>query len=180
MDPQAVSESVARQLAQVWAIHRTPAFVEQLLQTYGCEPLKPVRFAGIFSLQMIGGFFFPDLPAGPGPVVERLWLMDDSGFRPANMDELRSVENLASDNPLVVYDSSRASYDLIGPHPRLHAYPRFRFCVRDSSLVYHEEFGFKAGCRKAAKLVISNEVYIQDVCVQWTIWQSRLRDVMPT
>ena len=79
MDHQGVCESVARQLGQVWAIHRTPVFVEYLRRTFGGEPREPVRFAGIFSLLMIGGYFFPDLPAGPGPIVERLWLTDDAG-----------------------------------------------------------------------------------------------------
>src|SRR5690349_14243600 len=127
MEHQVVSESIANQLAHIWAIHRSPAFVEYLLQTFGCEPLKPVGFAGIFSLQMIGGYFYPDLPPGRGPIVERLWLMDDTGFRPSSMDELRSVENLESENPLVVYDPSRASYKLIGSQPWLLAYPRFKF-----------------------------------------------------
>ena len=76
---------------------RTPAFVEYLLQTLGCEPLKPVRFAGIFTLQMIGGYFFRDLPAGPGPVVERLWLTDDAGFRASSMTELLAAENWRGD-----------------------------------------------------------------------------------
>src|SRR5215204_4055438 len=91
-----ISESIARQLAQVWAIHRTPAFVEYLRQTFGCESRKPVRLAGIFSLQMIGGYFLPDLQAGRGPVVERLWLTDDTWFHASSMGELLSVENLES------------------------------------------------------------------------------------
>jgi len=177
MDHQFVLESIAQQLAHVWAIHRDPAFVEYLLQTFGCEPLKPVRFAGIFSLQMIGGYFFQDLPAGPGPIVERLWLMDDTGFRPCSMDELRSVENLESDNPLVVYDPSRASYKPIRSQPWLLVYPRFKFCVKDDNLIYYEQFGFSAGCTKVGKLFISNHLNIQGVCITRTIWQGYLKDL---
>ena len=103
--------------------------------------------------------------------------MDDTGFRPSSMDELRSVENLESDNPLVVYDPSRASYELISAQPWLLVYPRFRFFVRDNNLIYHEVFGFRAGCKKVGKLVISDRVNIQDVSVTWTIWQGRGKDV---
>ncbi len=178
MDQQFVSDSIAYQLAQVWAIHRTPAFAEYLLKTFGCEPLKPVGFAGIFSLQMIGGYFYPDLPPGTGPVVERLWLTDDRGFRPSSVDELRSVENLESDNPLVVYEPSRASYALIDcSQPWLLVYPRFKFFVRDDKLIYYEQFGFSAGCTKVGRSVMSDRVNIQDVCVTRTIWQGRLREV---
>jgi hypothetical protein len=130
MDPQFVPESIAYQLAQIWAVHRTPAFVYYLLETFGCEPLKPVEFAGIFSLQMTGGYFFPDLPAGPGLIIGRLWLMDDTGFRPSSLNELRPVENLESDNPLVVYDPSSASYQPIRSQPCLHVYPRLTLVPR--------------------------------------------------
>jgi hypothetical protein len=177
MDPQFVPESIARQLAPVWAIHQTPAFVEYLLQTFGCEPLKPVRFAGIFTLQMIGGYFFPDLPAGPGPIVERLWLTDDTGFRPSSLDELLPVGNLESDNPLVVYDPSRASYKPIRSQPWLLVYPRFKFCVRDDTLIYYEQFGFLAGCTKVGKLVISDRISVQDLCVTKTTWQGHFKDL---
>src|SRR5262245_18807465 len=175
MDPQFVAESVARQLAHVWAFHETPAFVDYLLQTFGCEPLKPVRFAGIFSLQMIVGYFFPDLPAGPGPIVERLWLTDDTGFRPSSMNELLPVENLESDNPLVIYDPSRASYKPIRSQPWLFVYPRFKFCVREDELIYLEHFGWPATCTKVGKLVVTDRVNIQHVCTTWTIWQGFLR-----
>jgi hypothetical protein len=175
VDHQFVSESVAHQLAaNVWAIHRASAFVEYLLQTFGCEPLNPVRFAGIFSLQMVGGYFYPDLPPA-APVVERLWLMDDRGFRPSNMDELRSAENLESDNPFVVYNQSHLSYKLINSQPWLLVYPRFKFCVRDDSLIYYEQFGFHAGCTKVGKLVISDQVNIQDVRIIRTIWQGSMK-----
>ena len=178
MDHQIVSESIARQLAHVWAIRRTTAFVDYLLQTFGCEPLEPVGFAGIFSLQMVGGYFFPDLPAGPGPIVERLWLMDDTGFRPSSLDELRSVENLESDNPLVVYDPSRKSYELIATsQPCLLMYPRLKFCVRDDNLIYYEQFGFFAGCTKVGKLIMGNRLSIENVRTTRTIWQGHLQDV---
>jgi hypothetical protein len=180
MHHEIVSESIARQLAHVWAFRRTPAFVDYLLQTFGCEPLEPVGFAGIFTLQMIGGYFFPDLPAGPGPIVERLWLMDDMGFRPSSLAALRSVENLEGDNPLVVYAPSRASYKPIRSQPWLLVYPRFRFCVRDDTLIYHEEFGFLAGCKKVAKLVISDRVNIEEVRTTWTSWQGHLKDLCGT
>ena len=173
-----VSESVAHQLASVWAIYRTQGFVEHLLQTYGCEPLKPVKFAGIFTLQMIGGYFYPDLPPGRGPIVERLWLIDDTGFRPSNIEELRSKENLESDNPLVVYDSPPASsYEPIDcSQPWLLVYPRFKFCVRDDRLIYYEQFGFSVASTQVGKLVISDRVNIQDVSVTRTIWQGQLRN----
>jgi hypothetical protein len=176
MDHQFVAESIARQLAGVWAIRRTPAFVDYLLQTFGCEPLQPIGFAGIFSLQMVGGYFYPDLPPA-APVVERLWLMDDTGFRPSNMDELRSAENLESDNPLVVYGPSRASYKLINSQPWLLVYPRFKFCVRDDIVTYYEQFGFHAGCSKTGKLVINDRVSIQDACVTKTTWQGHYTDL---
>jgi len=35
MNHQFVPKSIAHQLAHVWAIHRAPAFVEYLLQTFG-------------------------------------------------------------------------------------------------------------------------------------------------
>jgi len=126
MDHQRLPESIARQLAQVWAIHRTPAFVEYLRQTFGCEPQKPVRFAGIFCLQMIGGYFFPDLPAGPGPVIEGLWLTDETGFGVSSMDAFRLADHptlldgsLESDNPLVVYNQVHARTELISSQPYL-------------------------------------------------------------
>jgi hypothetical protein len=171
MNHQFVCENIARQLASVWAIHRDPAFVKYLLQTFGCEPLKPVRFAGIFSIQMIGGYFFPDLPAGPGPVVEGMWLTDDTGFRPSSMKELLPVENLDSENPLVVYDQAHRSYQPIRFQPLLLLYPRFNFCVREDKLIYIEQFGNLAGCKKVGKLVIGDSVSIQDVCVTFTMWQ---------
>jgi hypothetical protein len=175
MDHQFVSESVAHQLAtNVWAVHRASGFVEYLLQTFGSEPLNPVGFAGIFSLQMVGGYFYPDLPTA-GPVVERLWLMDDTGFRPSNMDELRSAENQESDNPFVVYDPSRLSYKLINSQSWLLVYPRFKFCVRDDTLIHYEQFGFHVGCTKVGKLVISDRVNIQDVRITWTIWQGSMK-----
>jgi hypothetical protein len=177
MDQQSVSEIVARQLARVWEIHRTPAFVDYLLQTFGCEPLRPVQFAGIFSMQMIGGYLFPDLPAGPGPVVEGLWLMDDAGLRPSNMGELRSVADRESDNPLVVFDPSSASYKPIGFQPRLFVYPRIKFCVRKDRIVYCEVFGCFATCTKSGKLVVADQVSIQDVYATATTWQGRYKDL---
>ena len=184
MDHERVSENVARQLAQVWAIHRTPAFVEYLRQTFGGEPQKPVRFAGIFCLQMIGGYFFPDLPAGPGPVVEGLWLTDDTGFRASSMDELLSADNvdrdnplemnLDSDNPLEVYDPSRGSYEPISSQPYLFIYPRFLFCVRGDRLIYIETFGFFAWCKKVGKLVVKERVQIENTRVTTKLWQGRL------
>ncbi len=173
MDPGVVSESIARQLAHVWAIHRTPAFVEYLLQTFGGEPRKPVRFAGIFSLQMIGGYFFPDLPAGPGPVVEGLWLTDDAGFRASSMRELLSAENL-EDNRLEVYNPSRGSYEPISSQPCLFVYLRFLFCVRGDGLIHIENFGFVAWCKKVGKLVVSDQVQIQDTRIKTKMWQGRL------
>src|SRR5262249_36580409 len=159
-----ISESIARQLAQVWAIHRAPAFVEYLRQTFGCEPREPVRFAGVFCLRMIGGYFFPDLPAGPGPVVEGLWLAGDTGVRASSMDEFLSAANLESDNPLMVCDPSRASgwrrligwasQKPIGSQPWLLVYPRFKFCVRGDRLIYQEQFGISAVCTKVGELVV--------------------------
>jgi hypothetical protein len=181
LDHQRLPESIARQLAQVWAIHRTPAFVEYLRQTFGCEPRKPVRFAGIFCLQMIGGFFFPDLPAGPGPVVEGLWLTDDTGFHASSMGELRSAENLdplqgsvESDNPLVIYNPSRVSYEPISSRPCLFVYPRFLFCVRGDGLIYTESFGNSAWCTKVGKLVVSDRVHAQDTRITTRMWQGQL------
>lgn len=174
MDHQRVSESIARQLAQVWAIHKEPAFVEYLRQTFGCEPREPVRFAGIFSLQVIGGYFFPDLPAGPGPIVERLWLMDDRGFRASSLDEFRAAENLESDNPLVHFEPGSASYELIDSQPWLLVYPQFKFCVRDDRLIYYEQFGFSAGCTKIGKLVVSDRVNIEATRITTKLWQGRL------
>jgi hypothetical protein len=173
MDHQLVCESIAQQLAQVWAVHRTPAFVAYLLETYGCVPRQPVQFAGIFSLQMIGGYLFPDVPAGPGPVIERLWLTDATGFHESNTRELLSAEKLQSDNPLVVYEPSRASYEPIDSHPWLHVYPQFRFCVGGDRLRYHEHFGFCVGCTKHAKLVVSDRVHIQDTRIQFKLWRGR-------
>ncbi len=177
-----ISESIARQLAQVWTIHRTPAFVEYLRQTFGCEPLKPVRFAGIFSLQMIGGYFFPDLPAGPGPVVERLWLTDDTGFRASSLGELMSVEKLEngfrtaleSDNALVVYDPSRVSSEPISSQPCLFVYPRLLFFVRGDGLIYIENFGYCAWCTKVGKLLVSDRVHAQDTRITKRMWQGQL------
>ena len=178
MDHQQISESVAQQLARAWETHRTPAFVEYLLQTFGCEPLMPIRFGGIFALQMIGGYFYPDLPPGRGQIVERLWLIDDAGYRLSSIDELCAVENLESENPLVVYDSSRTSYEPIDcSQPWLLVYPRFKFCVREDRLIYYEQYGFAAGCTKVEKLVIGDQVSIQNVCVTRTIWQGHLKGV---
>jgi hypothetical protein len=174
LDQQRISESIARQLADVWAIHRTPAFVEYLRHTFGGVPRKPVRFAGIFSLQMIGGYFCPDLPAGPGPVVEQLWLTDDTGFHASSMRELLSAETQESDNPLVVYDPSRVSYEPIDSQPFLHVYPRFLFLVRGDGLIYIENFGFSAWCRKIGKLVVGDRVHIQDTCITTRMWQGQL------
>jgi hypothetical protein len=188
MDHQHVSESIACQLTQVWAIHRTPAFVEYIRQTYGGEPRKPVRFAGIFSLQMIGGYFFPDLPAGPGPVVEGLWLTDDTGFRASTMDEMLSAENpappkgrerrmpssLESDNELVVHNPAHACDEPISAQPCLFVYPKYLFCVRGDGLFYIENFGYCAWCKKVAKLVVSNRLQIQDARITTRMWQGRL------
>ena len=182
MDHQHVCESVACQLAQVWAIHRTPAFVEYLRQTFGGEPREPVRFAGIFSMQMIGGYFYPDLPAGPGPVVERVWLTDDAGFRASSVGELLSVEDrengvaiaLESDNALVVYDPSRVSSEPISSQPCLFVYPKFLFCVRGDGLVYIENFGYSAWCKKVGELVVSDRVQIQNTRIRTKMWQGRL------
>jgi hypothetical protein len=173
LDHQLVSESIARQLAGVWATHRTPAFVEYLRQAFGCEPRQPVRFAGIFSLQMIGGYFFPDLPAGPGPVVEQLWLTDDTGFRASSMRELCATDNLESDNPLVVYDPARRSLEPIGSQPCLHVHPRFMFLVRGDGLIYREMFGFSAGCTKVALLGGSDRVQIRETRITNKLWQGR-------
>src|SRR5262245_46903780 len=182
LDQQRVCESVACQLAQVWAIHRTPAFVEYLRQTFGGEPREPVRFAGIFIMQMIGGYFYPDLPAGPGPVVEQVWLTDDTGFRASSMNEYRSVEDrengvviaLESDNMLVVYDPSRACSEPISSQPCLFVYPRFFFFVRGDGLIHIENFGYSAWCKKVGKLVISDRVQIQDTRIRTNMWQGRL------
>lgn len=175
MDHQRVCESVACQLAHVWAIHRTPAFVEHLRQTFGCEPQKPVRFAGMFSLQMIGGYFFPDLPAGPGLVIEGLWLTDDTGFHASSMGELLATEeNLESDNPLLVYDPSHVSGEPISSQPCLFVYPRFLFCVRGDELMYIESFGYCAWRRKVGKLVVNDRVRIYDTHVPAKMWQGRL------
>lgn len=182
MDQQQICETVACQLAQVWAIHRAAAFVEYLRQTYGCEPQVPVRFAGIFSLQMIGGFFYPDLPAGPGPVVEAMWLTDDTGFRASSMGEMLSVENQEngiaaareSDNALMVHDPSRGSTEPISSQPHLFVYPRVLFCVRDDELIYIENFGYSAWCRKVAKLLVSDRVHVRDTCITTRMWQGKL------
>jgi len=173
LDHQRVCESIARQLAHVWAIHRMPVFVEYLRQTFGGEPRKPVRFAGIFCLQMIGGYFFRDLPAGPGPVVEGLWLTDDTGFRASHMDELLAAEKLESDNPLVVYDPSRGSFEPIGSQPYLFVYPRLLFFVRGDGLIYIENFGYDAWCKKVGKLVVCDRVRIQDTRITTKMWQGR-------
>jgi hypothetical protein len=169
-------------LAQIWATHRTPAFVEYLRETFGGEPREPVRFAGIFSMQMIGGYFYHDLPAGPGPVVERVWLTDDAGFRASNMDEYRSVEDrengiviaLESDNALVVYDPSRGSSEPISSQPCLFVYPRFLFFVRGDELIYIETFGYSAWCRKVGKLVVNDRVHVQDTRVATKMWRGNL------
>ena len=182
MDHQLVCESVACQLAQVWAIHRTPAFVEYLRQTFGGEPREAVRFAGIFSMQKIGGYFYPDLPAGPGPVVERVWLTDDTGFRASSVSELLSVEDrenglaiaLESDNALVVYDPSRVSSEPISSQPCLFVYPRVLFFVRRDELIYIENFGYSAWCRKVGKLVVSDRVYAQDTRITTRMWRGTL------
>ncbi len=177
-----ISESIARQLAQVWAIHRTPAFVEYLRQTFGGEPREPVRFAGIFSMQMIGGYFYPDLPAGTGPVVERVWLTDDTGFRASSMGELLSVEDRESgfatpresDNALVVYDPSRVSSEPISSQPCLFVYPRILFFVRGDELIYIEDFGYSAWCRKVGKLVVSDRVHVQYTRIETRMWRGKL------
>lgn len=181
MDQQRVCESIARQLADVWAIHRTPAFVNYLQQTFGCEPRESVRFAGIFSLQMIGGYFFPDVPAGPGPVIERLWLTDDKGFRAISMDELLSTEGndplaprLESDNPLVIYDRSSGSCEPISSQPSLFVYPRFLFCVRGDEVIFIESFGYCAWCRKVGKVIVGDGVQIKDTHVLANMWQGCL------
>ena len=184
MDHLSVAESIARQLAHIWTIHRTPAFVDYLRQTFGCEPLEPVKFAGYFSVQMQGRYFFPDFPAGPGPVIEAVWLMDDTGFRPSNLAEWLPVVELESDNPLVVYAPSRwprwlkrASWKPIGLQPYLCVYPCFRFSVWDNKIIYYEQYGVFAGCSKVGKLVISDRVAIQDVCMTTTTWQGRYQDL---
>jgi hypothetical protein len=174
-------ESIARQLAQVWAIHRTPAFVEYLRQTFGGEPQKPVRFAGIFCLQMIGGYFFPDLFAGPGPVIEGLWLTDETGFGVSSMDSFRLADHptlldgsLESDNPLVVYHPAHARTELISPQPCLFVYPKFLFCVRGDGLIFIENFGYSAWCKKVGELVVSDRVQIQNTRIRTKMWQGRL------
>lgn len=182
MDHQLVCESVACRLAQVWAIHRNPAFVEYLHQTFGGEPQKPVRFAGIFTLQMIGGYFFRDLPAGPGPVVEQVWLTDDTGFRASSMGELLSVEErtngfataLESDNALVVHDPTRGSSEPIGSQPHLFVYPRILFHVGGDTLTYIENFGYSAWCKKVGKLVVGERVRTQDVRIATRMWRGQL------
>jgi len=187
LDHQLVCESVACQLAQVWAIHRTPAFVEYLRQTFGGEPRKPVRFGGIFIMQMIGGYFYPDLPAGPGPVVERVWLTDDTGFRASSVSELLSVEDrengiaiaLESDNVLVVYDPSGVCSEPISSQPCLFVYPRFLFFVRGDGLIYIENFGYSAWCTKVGKLVVSDRVQAQDTRITTRMWQGQLERIEP-
>ena len=181
MDHQRLAESIARQLAHVWAFHRTPAFVEYLRQTFGGEPQKPVRFAGIFCLQMIGGYFFPDLPAGPGPVVEGLWRMDETGFGASTMDEFRLADHpivldgsRESDNALVVYDPAHAHAEPIGAQPCLFVYPKFLFCVRGDGLTYIENFGYSAWCKKVGKLVVCDRVQIQHTRIKCRMWQGRL------
>jgi len=180
MDNWLIAENIAKQLTQVWTIHRDPGFVDYLLQTFGCEPLKPVRFSGIFSMQMIGGYFFSDLPAGPGPIVERLWLMDDTGFRESGLDELRPVENVESDNPLVVYEESRVSYNPIRSQPLLLAYPRIKFAVRDDKIIYYEMFGFGAGCSKVGNVVVNDRVIITELGITTTSWQGRFKEIRPS
>jgi hypothetical protein len=130
---------------------------------------------------MIGGYFFPDLPAGPGPVVERLWLTDDTGFRRSSMGELRSAEHLdplqgavESDNPLVIYDPSRVTYEPISSQPCLFVYPRFLFFVRGDELIHIENFGNSAWCTKVGKLVVSDRVHAQDTRITTRMWQGRL------
>jgi hypothetical protein len=188
LDHQRLPEGIARQLTQVWATNRTPAFVEYLRQTFGCEPRMPVRFAGIFSLQMIGGYFVPDLPAGPGPVVEGMWLTDDTGFRASSMDEMQSAENpalhkgcdrrilssLESDNPLVVYDLAHARDEPISAQPYLFVYPKYFFCVRGNELIYIENFGYSAWCTKVGKVVLSDRVQIQNTRITKRMWQGHL------
>jgi hypothetical protein len=56
MDHERVAEAIARQFASVWSMHRTDAFVKYLLQTFGCEPLKPVAFHGLLLFEMTDGF----------------------------------------------------------------------------------------------------------------------------
>jgi hypothetical protein len=177
MDHQLLPESIAQQLAQVWAVHRTPEFVEYLRQTFGCEPRKPVRFAGIFCAQMIGGFLYPDLPAGPGPVIEGLWLTDDKGFRASSLDELLPAEKLESDNLLEVYDPSRGTCEPISSQPYLHTYARYLFCVRGDGLMYIEDFGYFAWCKKVGKLVVSDRAPIQDTRIATKVWQGRCVEV---
>ena len=191
MDRERIPESIARQLAQVWAIHRTPAFVEYLRQTFGCEPRKPVCFGAMFCLQMIGGYFFRDLPAGPGPVVEGIWRTDDTGFRASSMEEMLTAENptprepgerrmpvsLESDNPLVIHDPAQACAEPIGSQPCLFVYPKFLFCVRGDGLIYIESFGYSAWCTKVGKLVIGEHVQIQDTRITKNMWQGQFVDV---
>ena len=130
---------------------------------------------------MIGGYFYPDLPAGPAPVVERVWLTDDTGFRASSVDELLSVEDrenglaiaLESDNALVFYDPSRVSSEPISSQPRLFVYPRALFFVRGDGLIYIENFGYSAWCKKVGKLVVSDRVHLQDTRTTTKMWQGR-------
>jgi hypothetical protein len=90
---------------------------------------------------------------------------------------LRSVENLESDNPLVIFDPSHASYKMINSQPWLLAYPRFKFFIREDTVIYNEQFGFFAGCTKIGRLAINDSVIIQDVCLTTTTWQGRYKDL---
>ena len=184
MDPQSVAECIARHLTQGWALHRTPAFIDYLLQNFGCEPLEPVRFAGFVVAQMNAGRFFPDYPDRLGPFFERTWLMDDAGFRAISVDEWLSVEGLESNNPLVVYAPSRwprwlkrATCKPIGLQPYLRVYPSFMFGVMEDKIKYYEQYGVFAGCGKFGKIVVGKGVIIQDVGVEYTSWQGGYKDL---
>jgi hypothetical protein len=176
MDPQSVAEGIARQLARVWAIHRDPAFVDYLRQSFGCEPLMPVAFSGVFVVQVEVAYFFPDSPRD-GPMVERVWLTDDAGFRLSSLGELQSAQSLQSDNPLVIYDPSHTRYQRASRvYTCLHESARFRFAFKDDNLAYHEDYGHMAVCRKVGKLVVGDGVNIQNVRTEWTAWPEGWKD----
>jgi hypothetical protein len=98
------------------------------------------------------------------------------------MIELLSVEDrenglaiaLESDNALVVYDPSRVSSEPISSQPCLFVYPRVLFFVRGDGLIYIENFGYSAWCKKVARLVYSDRVHVQDTCIASRMWQGKL------
>jgi hypothetical protein len=91
------------------------------------------------------------------------------------MGELLAAEpNLESDNPLLIYDPPRVSSEPISSQPCLFVYPRLMFCANGDRLIYIENYGYFAWCKKVGKLVVSDRVQIQETRIETGMRQGQL------